>query len=106
MPRIATIVHFSLPKENMDAFLTQWRKIQEAMVRQPGFLDGILHRTLDDESPFQFVNVAHWETPEALRTALRTAAEELKAAGVDMMEVMQRLGARISQNNYVEEVTY
>jgi quinol monooxygenase YgiN len=104
--RITTIVHFSLLKENMDEFLAQWKKIKDVMLGQPGILDGTFHRSIDDNSPFQFVNVAHWESPEALANALRATAEECKGQGTDLAEVMQRLGVRVSQNNYVEEVTY
>jgi len=103
MARITTIVHFSLPKENMDEFLTCWKKI---MLRQPGALDGTFHQSIDDDSPFQFVNVAHWESPEALANALRAVAEEHKDQGTDVVEVMRRLGVRVSQNNYIEEVIY
>lgn len=106
MARITTIVHFSLPKDNMDAFLESWRKIQGVMLKQPGVLEGTLHRTLDADSPFQFVNVAHWESPEALQNALRIARDERKADGEDIGETFQRLGVRASQNNYVEEVAY
>ena len=104
MARITTIVHFSLPKENMDKFLAVWKNIKDVMLRQPGLLDGTFHRTIDDDSPFQFVNVAHWESAEALANALRATAEGRNDQGMGMAEVMQRLGVRVSQNNYVEEV--
>ena len=106
MARITTIVHFSLPKENMDEFLAHWKKIRDAMLRQPGALDGTFHRSIDDDSPFQFVNVAHWESPEALANALRVTAVELKDQRMGVAEIMRRLGVRMSQNNYTEEVIY
>lgn len=106
MTPITTIVHFSVPKANTDKFLMNWHKTQDIMIRQPGALDGVLHRCIDDDSPLQFVNVAHWESPEALANALRISAEELKKQGVDVIEVMQGLGVQISQNNYVQEVKY
>ncbi len=106
MTPITTIVHFSVPKANIDKFLMNWHKIEDIMMRQPGILDGVLHRCIDDDSPFQFVNVAHWESPEALANALRISAEEGKKQGVDVIEIMQSLGVHISQNNYVQEVKY
>jgi quinol monooxygenase YgiN len=105
MATITTIVHFSLPKENMDAALAVWKKIRDIMLNQPGALDGIFHRTIDDDSAFQFVNVARWESVEALANALKRGKE----AGSDLWTLNQelgRLGARVSQNNYVQEVKY
>jgi quinol monooxygenase YgiN len=105
MEPITTIVHFSLPKENMDALLAIWKKIRDIMLKQPGALDGVFHRTIDDESAFQFVNVARWESAVALANALKRGAEE----GSDLWTLNQdlrRLGAKVSQNNYVQAVKY
>ena len=105
MTPITTIVHFSLPKENMNELLVVWKKIRDIMLNQPGALDGIFHRAIDDDSAFQFVNVARWESAEALANALRRGEEE----GSDLWALNQelrRLDARVSQNNYLQEVTY
>ncbi len=103
---ITTIVHFSLPKENADKLLAKWHELQEVMISQPGAIDGIFHRCIDDDSPFQFVNVARWESPEALANALQASAEEQKKRGVDIVEFMNGLGVKMSQNNYVQEMKY
>ena len=87
MARITTIVHFSLPKEHIDEFLTAWIKIKDFMLGQPGALDGTLHRSIDDDSPFQIVNVAHWTSPETLANALRASGEEFKSRGTDLTEL-------------------
>jgi quinol monooxygenase YgiN len=92
MEPITTIVHFSLPKENMDELLSIWKKIRDIMLKQPGALDGIFHRTIDDDSAFQFVNVARWESAEALANALKRGTQE----GSDLWALNQelrRLGA-------------
>jgi quinol monooxygenase YgiN len=105
MATITTIVHFSLPKEKMDELLTIWKKIRDIMLKQPGALDGVFYRSNDDGSTFQFVNVARWESAEALAKALKRGTEE----GSDLWLLNQelgRLGSRVSQNNYVEEVKY
>jgi quinol monooxygenase YgiN len=105
MATITTIVHFSLPEEKMDELLAIWKKIRDIMLKEPGALDGVFHRSIDDGSAFQFVNVARWESAEALAKALKRGTEE----GSDLWLLNQelgRLGARVSQNNYVEEVKY
>jgi heme-degrading monooxygenase HmoA len=103
---ITTIVHFSLPKENADKLLAKWREIEAVMIKQPGVVDGVFHRCIDDDSPFQFMNVAHWKSPEALANALQASAQEQQKRGVDIVEFMNSLGVKISQNNYVEEMKY
>jgi hypothetical protein len=61
--------------------------------------------TVDDESAFQFVNVARWESAEALANALKSGTEEGSDLWTSIQE-LRRLGARVSQNNYVQEVEY
>ena len=103
---ITTIVHFSLPKENVDKFLAKWHEMEAVVIKQPGVIDGVFHRCIDDDSPFQFVNVAHWESPEALANALQASAQEQQKRGVDFVEIMNGLGVKMSQNNYAEETRY
>lgn len=105
MATITTIVHFSLPKENMDELLVVWKKSRDIMLKQPGALDGVFYRTIDGDSAFQFVNVARWESAEALANALKSGAEEGSELWASIQE-LRRLGARVSQNNYVQEVQY
>jgi hypothetical protein len=69
-------------------------------------MHGTFYPTIDPESPFQFVNVARWESPEALAKALAASADAAKRQGVDVRADMMRPGVRISQNNYVPEVTH
>ena len=105
MATITTLVHFSLPKDNMNEFLAVWKKSRDIMLKQPGALDGIFYRTVDGDSAFQFVNVVRWESAEALTNALKSVQEE----GSDLWALSQeirRLGARVSQNNYLQEVEY
>jgi hypothetical protein len=106
MPPITTIVHFSMPKENMEEFLGTWEKAKVIMLRQPGALDGVMHSAMDQDSPFQFINVARWESAVDLANALKAVAIELKAVGIDFIDEMNRLGARVSQNNYAQEAKY
>jgi heme-degrading monooxygenase HmoA len=103
---ITTIVHFSLPQENADKWLAKWHEIEAVMIKQPGAVDGIFYRCIDEESPFQFVNVARWESPEALANALQASAQEQQQRGIDIGEVIKDFGIKVSQNNYVEEMRY
>ena len=106
MPNITTIVHISVPETNAQEVLANWRTIEAAMLKQPGVLNGIFYRCVDKDSPYQFVNVAKWESAAALERALGAMREDLKGRGFDVTQVWERLGVRVSQNNYVEEVQY
>lgn len=103
---ITTIVHFSMPKDSIGEFLDTWEKIKEFMLEQPGAGDGAMHRAIDDDSPFQLVNVAHWDNPEALANALRASGKEFDRRGVPLPALFERLGIRVSQNNYTEAAKY
>lgn len=102
MAPITTIVHFQVPAENVERFFAFWRDhIQKNVEGQPGLIDGVFHRGIDPDGPHQFINVAHWDSAEALASGLRATAEQLHVA-----QVFQDLGVKVSQSNYVEEVRY
>ena len=90
----------------MDEFFEIWKGAQEIMIEQPGAIDNVLNRTIDDDSPFQFINVAHWESPESLANALKVSSESKKRDGSGVADDFERLGVRMSQNNYVEVVRH
>jgi heme oxygenase (mycobilin-producing) len=102
MPPITTIVHFEIPAENVDQFFAFWQDyIKDNVSKQPGLIDGIFHRGIDPDGPFQFINVAHWESAERLAAGLQATSEDLPIG-----KVFQDLGVKVSQNNYVEAVRY
>jgi heme oxygenase (mycobilin-producing) len=60
---------FEIDQDKIDPFVDEWRARAEFMSKQPGFRSSRLHRALMPESRFQLINVAEWETEEALRAA-------------------------------------
>jgi heme-degrading monooxygenase HmoA len=60
---------FEVPTEHVAVFVAQWRERAALMSTKPGFLDTRLHRALSSQTRFQLVNVAHWESREALQAA-------------------------------------
>jgi hypothetical protein len=107
MTPITTIVHFTVPVANVEKFLAFWQgTVRDEMRRRPGLIDGILHRGVDADGPFQFINVARWHNAEALRAGLRDTAQALLTDGIDLGAVLRDLDVTVSQNNYVEEVRY
>lgn len=107
MAPITTIVHFEVPAGNVERFFAFWQDvIKDNVTNQPGLIDGIFHRGIDPDGPFQFINVARWESAEQLEAGLKATTEALHQQGVEMIEVFQELGVKASQNNYVEAVRY
>jgi hypothetical protein len=107
MAPITTIVHFEIRPDNVERFFAFWQEsVKDKVNKQPGLIDGIFYRGIDPDGPFQFINVARWDSAEQLKAALQAADEELRQEGVEMGEVFQELGVKFSQNNYVEAVRY
>ena len=70
MSESVTLINiFSVPKETEAEFIKSWHKTAEQMKQQPGFIDTKLHRNLAENGKYQYINVAHWESAEAFRTA-------------------------------------
>ena len=107
MAPITTIVHFEVPAENVEKFLSFWQDVvQGEMTKQLGLIDGVFHRGIDADGPWQFINVARWQSAEALGAGLRATAEALHRNGTEVAGTFNDLGVKVSQNNYVEEVRY
>lgn len=60
---------FELPAERIDEFLPHWLGRAKLMSKAPGFRDNRLHRAVDPDTRFQLVSIAHWDSPDAWRTA-------------------------------------
>lgn len=107
MAPITTIVHFQVPAENVERFLDFWKaSFPHTMTVQPGLVGGVLHRGIDADGPHQFINVARWESAQALEDGLRATGQMLHGEGVEVPAVFRELGVTISQHNYTEEVHY
>ena len=76
---------FEVPADHVDEFITGWRERAALMSTKPGFLDTRLHRALSPQSRFQLVNVAHWESRQALQAAQADPAfqQRIRAATTD-----------------------
>lgn len=56
--------------DKTDEFVRLWKESAALMISAPGFIDTKLHRSVDAKSKFQFVNIAHWESPAAWQQAI------------------------------------
>jgi heme-degrading monooxygenase HmoA len=68
--RSVTLINvFDIRADDVDHFLKQWRERAQYMRQRPGFRSLRLHRALSPESRFQVVNVAEWDSADALHAA-------------------------------------
>ena len=66
---ITLINVFEIHEDDVEGFVQEWRERAEFMGRQPGFRSLRLHRALSADARFQLVNVAEWDSAEALQAA-------------------------------------
>jgi heme-degrading monooxygenase HmoA len=66
---ITLINVFEIDHGDVELFLQEWRERAQFLGRQPGFRSLRLHRAVNADSRFQLVNVAEWDSAEALRAA-------------------------------------
>ena len=52
---------YSVPKGKEEEFLTWWYEMRETLTGAPGFISGRLHRSLNADARFNFINVVEWE---------------------------------------------
>ncbi|MEV0913520.1 antibiotic biosynthesis monooxygenase family protein [Streptomyces sp. NPDC049967] len=69
---------FLVPKESAEAFLPLFRRQAEFMMAQPGFVSLRMHRGTGDSR--LLMNVAVWESTEALATAFGSPEFQRMAA--------------------------
>jgi heme oxygenase (mycobilin-producing) len=66
---ITLINVFEIRPDDVELFLQEWHARAQLLGRQPGFRSLRLHRALSPDSRFQLVNVAEWDSAEALHAA-------------------------------------
>jgi heme-degrading monooxygenase HmoA len=60
---------FSVTENHEAEFVKMWAEALELIKNEPGFIDAKLHKSLDPNARFQFINIAHWESQEAWKAA-------------------------------------
>jgi heme oxygenase (mycobilin-producing) len=72
MSEVVLINPIEIPVGEEDAFLSVWLQAAEHMRHAPGFRSLQLHKSLDPQAKFRFVNVAKWESQEQWQKAVNT----------------------------------
>ena len=86
-----------------DRFLAGWEQAAEYMSARPGFVSSQLHRALNGEARFRFINIAEWRSPADFQAAVNSQEfRDMASSGVPpnypaLYEVVRRVGARPSE---------
>ena len=75
---------FEVPDGTEDEeFLRGWERAADYMRQQPGFVSSRLHRALQPDARFRFINVAEWSSPQEFQAAVSSEqfGEIAKGAG-------------------------
>ena len=60
MPSITLVNCFEVPAGRDDEFFRLWQQVNTYMRRKRGYLEHKLHRSLQADAQFRFINVARW----------------------------------------------
>ena len=86
MGNITVINPFEVPPGREDETLSMWEAFAEYFRKQPGYISTELHKAIDPDARFLFVNIAKWESADAFQSALNNP---------DLMEVAKGLPSDI-----------
>ncbi|UXZ05381.1 antibiotic biosynthesis monooxygenase family protein [Moraxella nasicaprae] len=82
---------FIVPAEKEAVMLEFWQKSAEFLKTQDGYIATQLHKNIDPNGHFKFVNVALWESPEKFQKALQTAHKDMPAGVMDGIQYFNGL---------------
>ncbi|MGF1684218.1 antibiotic biosynthesis monooxygenase family protein [Photobacterium minamisatsumaniensis] len=83
---VTLINPFVVPEEHSDTVLKYWEEARDYLQTQPGYISTSLHRTIQPDSQFQYINVAKWESEDYFKAAImgmKTNVAPLRVSGVE-----------------------
>lgn len=71
---VTLINPFEVPEGQEEQFLKEWTEAAEVIRQEPGFLSTRLHKSLNPQTKFRFINVAQWESAQHFQAAMSKEA--------------------------------
>jgi len=99
---VVLINPFSVPQGQEEEFIKTWKQTAQLMKNEPGFIDTKLHRSLDPDARFQFINIALWESAEAWRTAMAKHETKEKQMPIEANPALYRVEVQYQQAKELE----
>ena len=69
---VTLINSFQVPPERDADFRALWGRTSQYFIARPGFVSLRLHRAVNDDAPYRWVNVAVWESEAHFRASHAT----------------------------------
>jgi heme-degrading monooxygenase HmoA len=69
MPVVTLVNCFEVPQGREDEFFSLWQQVNTYMRGKKGYLGHKLHRSLQSDARFRFVNVARWASIQDFQSA-------------------------------------
>jgi heme-degrading monooxygenase HmoA len=69
MSAVVLVNCFEVPAGREDEFFALWQQVNAYMRKKKGYLEHKLHRSLDKNARYRFVNVARWASLEDFNAA-------------------------------------
>ena len=97
MAQAVLINVFEVPEGRDDEFLAGWEEGKRFMERQPGCVSTALHRSLDPQARFRYINLAVWESADDSRCR----AEPPRLRGLSRARPLRPLPLRLHGDRVV-----
>jgi len=93
-----------VPAESIEQFISDWKTDKDFMIRQPGFIDGTLYRSVHPDARFRFVNIARWESEDDWKAAIEAGEKHRAEKGIDRLSDWTDLDIKVYPATYREEM--
>ncbi|MEJ2143413.1 MAG: antibiotic biosynthesis monooxygenase [Gammaproteobacteria bacterium] len=70
MENITVINPVEVPEGRENEALEMWEAFAEYFRKQPGYISTKLHKALNPDAKFHFINIAEWESADAFQAAI------------------------------------
>lgn len=71
---VTLINPFEVPEGKEEQFLKEWTEASDVLRQEPGFISTRLHKSLNPQAKFRFINVAQWESAQHFQAGMRKEA--------------------------------
>lgn len=90
MPEHVTLINaFEVPADEAPQFIAAWEKTRDYLHSAPGYIDTSLHQAVP-RSRSQFVNIAHWSSPEDFAAATQSPGFPLRRSRTQRLRSASR----------------
>lgn len=69
---------FSVPRSSEEEFVHWWQGVKATITKEPGFVSGKFHRSVNPAGKFNFINIAIWESEDVYWKAYEKSVTPVK----------------------------